>query len=116
MHTIGIVMRPMDQAALAVPFIHPAELHPVAFLQPCHSRRDVYVVGDQQRLSGGESHYESLMTAALVVIGQDANDRAYAGDLDPVLMFFEGGGKSLITGKSCLGTASRRASCEDPHE
>ena len=96
MLAVRVVMSPMDQAALAVPFVHPAELQTIAFLQPGHPRRNVYVVRDQQRLSGGKSDYEPLMTAALIVIGQDANDCACAGDLDSALMFFVGRGERLV--------------------
>ena len=72
----GIVMRPVDDAALVVPFVLAAELHGVAHCQTADPRSDVDVVSHQERLTGRKTQDETLVTPAVCVIRQDSVDYA----------------------------------------
>ncbi len=74
------MMRPVDEAAQIVPFVHATNVYPVA-----HSDRDTFgevdIVGDQQGASRADIEDESLMPRAIVVIRQQTFDEA--ADFDP---------------------------------
>ena len=70
----GVVMRPVDDAALVVPLILPAELDRITHRQPADPGRDVDVVSYQQRLVGCETQDETLVTPAFRVIREDSID------------------------------------------
>jgi hypothetical protein len=74
----GVVMRPVDDAALAVPLVLPAELDRIACRQPADPRRDVNVVSYQQCLARCETHDETLVTPTFGVIREDSIDNTRA--------------------------------------
>ena len=61
-------MRPVNEAAKIVPFVHAANVYSVA-----HAERNPFgeidIVGDQQGPAGADIQYESLMPRAIIVIG-----------------------------------------------
>ena len=63
-----VVMRPVDDAALAIPLILATELDRVACREPLDPWRDVDVVSDQERLPRRETQDESLVTPAVRVV------------------------------------------------
>ena len=79
---LRVVMRPVHDAALVVPFVLAIERNDIAFLQRVDARRDVDVVGNQERPTGIQLEHESLVTIAHAVVAENANDPAFAGNLD----------------------------------
>jgi len=75
-------MRPVDGATLGVPLVLTIESDDVTHRERGQPRRDVDVVGHEQRLAVGELKDEALVAAAAVVIGQHRRDDALGLDLD----------------------------------
>lgn len=73
-------MRPMDQAAQIVPFVHTANRHAIA-----QSHRNAFgqvdVVRDQHRNAVTDVDDEALMTGTVIVIRQQPTNEAR--NLDP---------------------------------
>ena len=82
MTTLRVMMRPMDDTALFVPDILTVEADTVAYLESVDSRGDVDVMRDQQRLSRRKLNDESLASRTVQIVGQNANHRALAFDLN----------------------------------
>ena len=80
-----IVVCPVYDTALGVPFVFAEELNRVTFTQAVNPRRQVDVVADQQGLAGAESQYESLVPGAVEIVSQGLDDNALAPDLNPAL-------------------------------
>jgi hypothetical protein len=74
--TTSIAMSPMYDASLGIPFVHPIECDCVALSQILHSRRNVNIVRNQQRLPGRQRDDETLMPTAIVIIGKQPGDDA----------------------------------------
>lgn len=77
----GVAVRPVQHAALIVPFILAIERDLVALAQAVNARRHIDVVCDEQRLPVVESKYEALVAAAFDVIAQHPLHNAAARDL-----------------------------------
>jgi hypothetical protein len=84
----GIVMGPMQRAALVVPFVFSLEFDRIAHSKGLHSRSKIDVVCYQKGLTGRESHDEPLMPAAVVVVRQNSQDvtRAFCNEVAPMLL------------------------------
>src|SRR5262245_6530696 len=87
---LRVVMRPVDDAALVVPFVLAPEDDGVAYGQRFNARGDIDVVCDEEGLPGFERHDESLVPVALAVVAEDPGDSSRAGDLDSALPVLEG--------------------------
>ncbi len=66
-------MRPMNDAALRIPFIFAAKFNRIAQLDR-HARRKINVVRDQQCRTIGASDDETLMTNPVLIVLQNADD------------------------------------------
>lgn len=84
-------MRPVNDAASGVPFVLSIELDQVARSKRCDPGGQVYVVGDQKGLTGLHPQDEPLMSAAIVVIGENLHNLALALNLNVALPAFVGG-------------------------
>ena len=69
-----IVMRPVDEPTLRVPFVDTGECDQVSRPQGSEPRRDVDVVSEEKRLAGRKTQDEALVAGALVVVRQDPRD------------------------------------------
>lgn len=78
----GIVVGPVDEAALGVPDILAEESDRVPFLQTINTRCEFDVVLDQDRPAGCESQDEPLMGRTFRVVRQDPRYDALALDLN----------------------------------
>ena len=62
------MMRPVNETAQVIPFVHAANMHPVA-----HTKRNtlgkIDIVGNQQGSAGADIQYESLMPRTVIIIG-----------------------------------------------
>jgi len=81
MLTLGVMVRPMDDAAFCVPDILAVKADAVAYLESVDSRSDVDVVRHQQCLSRRKLNDESLVSRSVQIVRQIANHRALAFDL-----------------------------------
>src|SRR3954453_19266125 len=64
----------MHDSALGVPSVLSAVLHSVSLLQIIDARRQIDVVGNQERLPGLQAKNEALMATAIVVVGENAGN------------------------------------------
>jgi hypothetical protein len=64
-----IVVRPVNDAPVGVPFVFAVEFNRISRLQFRKSRSEIDIVRDEQRLFGAESKDEALMTSTDTVIG-----------------------------------------------
>jgi hypothetical protein len=105
----GVVMSPVDAAALFVPLILPAELDRIAHRQPADPGRDVDVVSYQQRLAGCETQDETLVTLAFRVIREDSSDDTRVRHGQATLLISKGIRDVLVsrTGLGLYQTAAR---------
>lgn len=81
-----VVVGPMEDPALVVPFILPAKRDPVARPQVGKPGREVYVVADKQRLPRADPEDESLVSRAVIVVAKNTLDDAAAFDHLPRAM------------------------------
>ena len=58
-----VAVCPVNHTAFGVPLVHAAERHSIAFAKADNSRRQIYVVRDEQRLARAERRDEALMAA-----------------------------------------------------
>ena len=68
-------MRPVDQSAQVVPFVHATYLHPVTHPQ-WNALREVDVVSDQQCPAGTDVDDKALVRRAIIVVRQKPPDEA----------------------------------------
>ena len=92
MATGGVVVRPVDDAALGIPFVFTVELHKIALIQRINSRCHINIVGDQYRLARRQLNYKALMLAPFGVVGENFCDATLTFDLEITLLVFEGFG------------------------
>ena len=97
MFPVGVVMRPMDDAPLLIPFVNAAEIHAVASLQSGDPFRQIDVVRHHQALPGRQPEKKLLMTAPDVIIRQHAADRSVPFDLYLALTVLERVGQYLVS-------------------
>jgi hypothetical protein len=81
MPAVGVVVGPVDHAALFIPLVLAVKFYPVALGQIVDAGRQVDIVGHQQGLPRGEPDDEALVPPALVVVGQKGEDDARPLDL-----------------------------------
>jgi hypothetical protein len=114
----GVVMRPVDDAALVAPLILSAELDQIAHRQPADPGRDVDVVSDQQRLAGCETQDETLVTPAFRVIREDAIDNTRVRHRQSTLLIGKGIRNFLVsrTGLGLNRTAARQKQDTDDQQ
>src|SRR5687768_16993402 len=74
-------VRPVEDAALLVPFVFAGELHQVALRDAFDPWRHVDVVRDQERPATGQPKQEALVPVAVPIVGQDAYDLALSAHL-----------------------------------
>lgn len=90
------MMRPMNDTPFRVPFIYPVECHDISFLKIGKSWGKINVVGYKQGLAGFELQNKALMTASLVVIGQNSDDDSIPFCLEAAFAFIERSGQRRI--------------------
>ena len=71
---LRVVVGPVHDAALVVPFVDAVELDRIADRQRVDARREVDVVRDQDRLPRTRSQDEALVAAAEAVVAEDARN------------------------------------------
>lgn len=76
-----IVVSPMHEAAFGIPLIFSVIFHDIALFQIIYARREINVVRDQNRLAGLQAQNEALMTAAVVVVRENARNDSSALNL-----------------------------------
>jgi hypothetical protein len=86
----------MHHATLPVPFVLADKLNRRPGAQPVDSRREIEVVRDQNRLTGGKTENESLVPCTLGVVSQDLRNDPMATDLDAALVIAVRGGEGLF--------------------
>ena len=64
---LRIVVRPMHQPAEFIPLVHAAKPDSVSHSKR-NTTRQIYIVGDQQRLAIAQTQYEALVSRTIVVI------------------------------------------------
>lgn len=69
-------MRPVDDAAPLIPLILAAELDAISCFQRSNAIGQLDVVRDQDSFPGRHANDESLVWAALAIVGQDFGDLA----------------------------------------
>lgn len=96
MLALRITVCPVDHATLSIPLVLAIEDNTVAIVQCCDARSEIDIVGDQQGLTGGKPEDKALVTAAVVVVGQNAIHHAFSADLKAALLSLECGRDRLI--------------------
>ena len=94
----GIVVSPVDYAALFVPFVFAIKFHGVAGFEGADAGGKVNVVGNEEGLTGAELENKFLMSAAVVIIGQNFTNFAGTLDLEIARAILKGVGEGLIAG------------------
>jgi len=89
-------MGPMNDSPFGIPFVHSSKLHLVALSQVRYSRRDIDVVGNEQRLPGIQLQDETLMPASFAVVREYFLDSTPAFDLKIPGVLFESATKDLV--------------------
>ena len=82
MRAVRIMMRPVNNPSLIIPFIFTIKLHEVAVLQGFDPWRQIDIVRDQHGLAGVELQNEALMAIAVAIISQCSENRSLAADLN----------------------------------
>jgi hypothetical protein len=77
-----ISMRPVDDASPLIPLILAAELDVISSLQRSNPIGQLDVVRDQDCFPGRHPDDESLVRAAIAIVGQDLRDLTTTLDLD----------------------------------
>jgi len=98
MFPAGIVVSPVDYAALFVPFVFAIKVHSVARFEGADAGGKVNIVSHEEGLTGAELKEEFLMSAAVVIICQNSGDFAGALDLEIARAILKGVGEGLIAG------------------
>ena len=111
MFALRVVVGPVQDAAAVVPLVNPVELDHVAHCQRVNARREVDVVRDQQRLVRVEAQDEALVTAAVVIVVEQARNRALAGYLQAARLVRVGLGDQIRAslGRRCGSSPGPRA-------
>ena len=112
MVTGWIVVGPVNNAALRVPFVHTIERDGISRFQRRNSRCQVNVMRDEQRLTGRKRDDEALMTTTISIVGEKLRHYAFSLNLNAASLFIE---RSLnYIGRTGLLTArvGRLCSCE----
>ena len=91
-----VVVRPMNNAPIRIPFIHPTELHVAPLLNVRYTRRDVDVVSDKQGLPRPKFQDETLMPASIVVVRQHPLDHSLPFNLKVPRALFESALEDLV--------------------
>jgi hypothetical protein len=68
-YSMWIVMRPVHEATQVIPPVHPPKLNAITHTER-HSLRELYIVGDQQRLPVGQLQNEALVSRPVVIVRQ----------------------------------------------
>lgn len=105
MPTLRVVMGPVNDAALRVGLKFAVEGNGISLANRVNPRREVDVVSYKQRAAAGKFENESLVPAALVVIGKNADDGARALDLATINQC---AGRPCPRRRRCLGRRHRR--------
>ena len=79
---IRVMVCPVDDTALCIPFILTIERHSIATLQCFDTGSEVNVMGDKQGLTRCKSEDKALMAASVIVVRQNSNDHTFAANLD----------------------------------
>src|SRR4028119_670077 len=95
----GVVVCPMNHAAFGCPFILAAERHRVAFAKADNSRCQIDVVRDEQRLSRGERHDETLMPPSVVVVREHPSNDALPFHLNVARALLKGARECLVAAR-----------------
>ena len=96
MPALRIAMSPVNDTTLPVGLKFAEKGDAISLAKPGNPRRDVDVVGNQQRAAARKLQYESLVPAALVVVREDTYHRS--GPL----------GLATINQRACTGLRWRR--------
>lgn len=94
----GIVVSPVDYAALFIPFVFAIEFHGVACVEGADAGGKINIVSHEEGLTGAELEQEFLVSAAVVIICQNSVDFAGALDLEIARAVLKGVGEGLIAG------------------
>ena len=90
MATRRIMVSPVYDAPFVVPFIFPRESDVVPFAKLTDSWGQVYVMGDQQCLSGTKPNDKPLVSAPLEIIWKNPDYLAFAFNLEITFLILKG--------------------------
>src|SRR5690606_17647935 len=86
--TLRVVVSPVNDTTLLVPFVLAVELHSIPFPQRIDSRREIDVVRDQKRVPRRQLEDEALVAAAFIVVAQRCRHRTDASNLNVASTLF----------------------------
>lgn len=89
-------MRPMDDAALRIPLVLAIELDEISIAQRSNTTREIDIVRDQHGLARIHANDESLVSAAVIIFGEDLRDVATALDLNVATVILESRHQRLV--------------------
>jgi hypothetical protein len=78
----GVMMRPVNDPTLVIPYVLAIEVHQIAFRETGNARGNVDIVGYEQRLPRCEPENETLMARLLQVIIENPDYRPFSLDLN----------------------------------
>ena len=64
----GVAMCPMHNAAFVIPFIFAIKLNSVTHRDSGNPRRQINIMGNQQRLTATQAQEKSLVPGAIVIV------------------------------------------------
>jgi hypothetical protein len=80
---------PVDHTTFRIPLILTIKQHPITTRQCFDARSEVYIVCNEQSLTGGEPEDKALMAASLIVIRKNPIDHTFAAHLHATLLGLE---------------------------
>jgi hypothetical protein len=96
MQSTRVLVRPVNDAALIIPCVFTGEFNRIAHFQPGQAWRQVNVVGNEERLSRIQAQDEPLMSVAVRIVRENADDLAVALDQDIAAAILESSGDDRV--------------------
>ena len=109
MPAVRIMMRPVNNTTLRVPFVLTEKFNPIAFSKGINTRSKINVVGDKNSLTRGQPKNEPLVSTSLQIIRQNVNYHTRTSHLYVALPVFIRPRKKLITRSALLRGGSKKA-------
>jgi hypothetical protein len=104
---LWITVCPVDHTTFRIPLILTIKRNSITTCQCFDAWSDIYVVGNEQGLTGGKSENKALMAAAVVVIRKNPIYHTFAAHLNATLLGLERLFKFIISRRR--GTRERLA-------
>lgn len=114
MFSVGIVVSPVEYAAFFVPFVFAIKFDGVACFEGVDAGGKINIVGNEEGLTGTELEDKFLMSAAVVIIGQNFINFAGTLNLEIARTILVSVGEGLIAGGAdgcCVGRCATGGAC-----